>query len=350
MTELEVFKKFIDDDSVYVGNNIIYHVQKNKQILLEVIENDIYGLIFRTIIDNNLTEYTKSTFSWKYIQHIRRLFMLKMELTEDDLEIDRMTGVTSDLMYFYLLRNFLKNHDVIKIPKSFIEHFECLINKEYLINIAKLIYGDNSEKVIQLMILFLEKYDANIHSENIIRNINIKEDNYLGICEFINYELDNSDQDESILSEDNFVELSLEYLRHNKLSKEKKVYLFKILSNYFEWMKLDEQMEFWNILSTFESDNASIIEKILFATKSQEFNDYVFNNYVKLKTEDDTYDLILAKKPLSVVFLKKVVDVYPELKDSIIIHIIINTTYISLLSLVFPDLTNQEIVFALKNF
>jgi len=255
------------------------------------------------------------------------------------------------------------NNEIFEIPESFFKQYESLKHPSYFYEISslidcsicdcvedlwkpKIILNDEFKlNSIRLMISFLNKYDLDINKDDIIFS---KQEIYKRINNYF-------DED---ITEDNIIKHSLNYLSKNKNKGEfvadaKKENLLTNMADYFEWMIFDDQIEFWNIITSTESNNhcsLRVIERVLSHTSSIVFIDYAFDKYDKLYSEKEIIRITfkdIGLIPCTEFFFQRVVQLYPRLKDGIIILLIICNSF--MLLVVFPNLTNQEIISALKN-
>jgi len=366
---IEIFKNYIDDDDIS-GLTTFKYARQHKKSLLKIIDTDVYSLILTCIYEHDLSKFIKSNYEWRYIQKINVSFVnfvnRGIKMTKKNLEPERMHGLTFTPAYFGILTHFLHDYDVHEIPESFVKHYESLSDKQYFIYIAKYFSNtvedimddlwkdkfnsDINLKPVHLFLLFLEKYDSNIDTQCYSSTTWGKDDIYHSIRDFF--------YDDVNVTENNIVELSLDYLRqHKKKSSQvedeaKERFLINVV-DFFEWMRLDDQIEFWDIVISIESirhDVLRLIEYVLFHTTSEVFIDYAFEKYDQLQSEHGVMRITftdICLTPCTKYFFQKVATLYPHVKDSIIIRLIHHNN--DMLSTVFPGLTDQDIIFALKN-
>jgi len=276
-----------------------------------------------------------------------------------------MIDVNNGDLYFNILEVFLINHEVSEISQSFIKHYENIedsyilhlgnyINTEvfdYLSDLRQTVFPHKMvTKRIEVLILFLERFDINRKSPS-EELFNTKE----GLLEALMDNFYNNDHlDETreaiysvngvTITENNVVDFCFAKIK-NDFQNENQHNFIVILADYFEYMRLDQQMEFWNILidDTIEIDNT--IESIFDQTTSDAFLNFAFDNYEPLKTENGVYDVILTghKSEYNVLnFYHLVLQRYPSIRSNLIIYLIIIGNHIY--ETLFPDLTNQEII------
>jgi hypothetical protein len=351
-TPFEKFIRLINNNSDY--DTIYTYVRKIPIKLSKYLDqDDPYSSILNAFFSNTLSDFSKINLPWKLIQNYN--FRETDKLTVSDLEDARILGLVNHSMYFSILYTFLKNHDIDDIPESFIKHYDLLDNRNFIDDICRFIKRDKLEdgsqlKYINLLIFFLERFDITISNES-HENYKEKLDIYYILERY--FELNDDDNPEymyheEIITEDNIIGFYLISIKNRDLRFENhEVYYFMTeLSNYFEYMKMDEQIEYWNILIEYYNDN-DMIEILCTSTESDVFINYVFDNYDKLKSENGVYEIISNGKLYQYAFYQNLLSRYPQTRNTLIINLMIVSFDFCMLN--FPDLTNQELHQILKN-
>jgi len=363
----QLIDQLIDEDANII--TIKLYIQDNKDALIELLDGtDPYIPILRCFLKTSLTDFIKTQFPWKIIQKCYFGFDIDALLTKQDLEVERMVGVNNSQFYFNILEIFLIDHKVNEIPESFIKHYEN-INQCYMIHFAdyiNIVFFDHlsnlhqtifPEKIvsqrIELLILFLERF--NMKNTNIYDvQFNTKEDLLRALIDNF-YDSDHYDEtgeviytvDGVIVTENNVIDFCLAKLKNDDendfLDEYDGTYDFTdVLADYFEYMRLDQQMDFWNI---FIEEDKDTIESIFYETGSDTFLNFAFDNYEPLKTEDGVYNIILTYHKLedsTLNFYHMALQRYPSIRSNLIIYLVIVDNYVC--KRLFPDLTNQEII------
>jgi hypothetical protein len=328
---LQGFIQLIDDNIEFdLVQNYVY---KYKEKLLKCLDdNHPYTTILKYFFTKNLSDFIKSNLPWKLIQNFYFNFRKTDTLTIQDLENDRMTDVINDSMYFSILNTFLKDHEIVEIPESFIKHYELFTQCFFIDGICRFIKSDrliddSLLKYINLLILFLDRFDINC----IKHFYQIKKDKlhiYYNLETY--FELNNNSDTaymyhNEIVTQDNIIGFCLNSIKNRDLQfgHDRIINFMNNLTNYFEYMHMDEQIEFWNILidiKKYYSVN-DIIEFLFTSTESDIFMDYAFNNYEKLKSEHDVYEIISDGKIYQPLFYKNVLTLYPQTRNTLIINL-----------------------------
>jgi len=371
---LTKFKQLIDEDADILTMN--EYIRDNYNTLLELQydpdrhqdtslrdDTDPYTPILRCFFMRSLTHFTKTEFPWKMVQnyYLNLHFGNDDRLTKQDLEEERMVDVHNGDFYFDILKLFLVNHEINDIPESFIKHFEnidhCYILYlgnyirtelfEHLSDLRQTIFPHKiASKRIELLILFLERFD-NINTNTHIEPVNTKRSLFVALK---NYFFDIEKQffmvNDVIITENNVIDFCFAKLKDDYLNKNGKTYHLTVrMADYFEFMQLDQQMEFWNILMEENKVVNDTIDSIFKHTTSDAFLNFAFDNYEPLKTEDGIYNIIMTGLELNnttLNFYHMVLRRYPSIRSNLIIYLVIVDNYVC--KRLFPDLTNQEII------
>jgi len=373
---LAKFKQLIDENANII--TIDQYIKCNKDALIKLLDDsdrhqntsfhddtDPYVSILSCFFKTSLTDFIKTQLPWKMIQKYYFQFDINDLLTKQDLEVERMIDVNNSQLYFNILKIFLIDHKVNEIPESFLKHYEN-INMCYILNLPmhtnsryffdhlanphQTVFLDKYiVKQIELLILFLERFDIEPRSAY-VETFHTKEELFETLKgNFYNSQLYDETREEIYevngvtVTENNVVDFCFAKLRNDLLDVNDRMNNFIIiLADYFEYMQLDQQMEFWNIL--IEEDKCTI-EVTFNQTTSDTFLNFSFDNYEPLKTEAGVYDIIFRGYELednTLNFYRIILQRYPSIRPNLIMYLIIVDNYVC--NGLFPDLSNQEIV------
>jgi len=369
---MEGVRKLIDAKATH--NQLLTYVMINRHDLMNVTCSDIYSIIVTCIFKRDLFDFAKTNFAWHYVE----MFYYEpnsYQVQKKDLEIERIDGLSSDMFYYKLLISFVQVNDVIDIPESFINyettiknkksyvyHLRFEINKQFNVSDYKKFRNDKYDsqnnmisKLCQVLILYLSIYDILVIDLNKSYDVNKKHYFYSildSLSRFLNG-MELNDMENKNINESNIIEIYFD-ICHNVLDRFQSQEMLKYrnlnynIAEYFEYMRLDEQVIFWNILLEIENKRPNFIFEILKASKSTVFIEYVIDNYEKLNTEDKIYDFMLDDIVTTCPFLfQKILQKYPLMRNNVIIYLFF--VNIHLCFIVFPDLTNQELITLIKN-
>jgi len=328
-------------------------------------DNDLYGIILKTLFHDDMKIFVASGYPW------RELFNLKMyrfswndvKLCAEDLSDSRMDGCNNFDMYINILMTFLNDHECHDIPESFFDHN---INYSYLIN-SLLLLGTiersnilfknvvnkkiiTDPKYIEVLCRYFEKYHEN-HCYRLTEELD-QDIVYHAFMDISHYRFDvigdilNEYYSYKSLRPDknNFIEIFFDMVKNDTSEKNdtSKIYLdYHYVSNYFQWMTLDEQITFWNIVKDCNEKNNSVVDVMMYS-HSELFITYAFDHLPEC-LEIITRQIDVKRFSITIQFWKIFVQKYPHLKDKIYIYLLLMTDDDSHFD-VFQDSSPQDLI------
>jgi len=363
----EEFKSLVDNNTN--NRRIFKHVNANRNTLKNIDENDHYAggssliasvrgdycMLLKCYLTWKLSFFLKSGFAWRYVIDYHYSFNIDENdiLTKEDLSLDKIEGLDSDQTYFWVLKMFLMNNEISDIPEVFLDHKDMFLG-HYITYITQWVYfsldnvpnfrngkttvNDNIIKHFQVLIMFLERYDFD-REKFILKHSDIQQktlydqlDMYLQMRNLI-------------INQENIIDYCFNVTKDRPTFNNKPYNNFIInLSDYFEYMKLNEQITFWDLLY-----DINLIDYALLHTSSNVLINFAFDKIDKLKTEDGIYDFLFNDVDLdhmALSFCQITLARYPNIKQSMILYTFITKN--TLCFTLFPDLTNQEIIDLIK--
>jgi len=349
-----------------------------------ILQHDPCIPILKCYLSHDLTSLIGTPIPWKTVQNCHFNFSHPSRLSQEDLSEERMINVCNGLFYFNLLQTFLRNHEIEEIPKSFIDHYKFINDSFYLPVIGRIIRGNfpsrsmhlrhNSKvkmnnKWINLMILFLEHYEIPDFSYS-LKMICQKRATYIYLTElFDDNVIDDSDDEwdgdyviknpdecyyhEELITEENIVQFCFDKLQNDCMT-EITINLTHHLANYFEYMRLDQQMDFWNMILEIDGKRNSHLLSVVFnSCLSDVFHKFAFEHYDKLKTEQGVYEYIVNGRIDSdetgmVYFCQNALQRFPSMRSNILIYLTIYVNDFDICYKIFPEITNQELIYVLR--
>jgi len=355
---MDLFRQYIDKKNNYVV--IHAHLRQNRVQIIKELSDDVYSVIVRCLYQKDLQKFIELDFPWMYLQNISidysdvKWKASNYVLHKKDLEINRLEGMTSPDIYFKLLEMFLKSNNVQDLPESFVNYFKNL-DCNYLINL-RFLFSDHTQspamktKLMHVLIIFVERYDMRLNDIDIeySRPQDNQEYYFYQIIESINTHL---------VSENN-----KKYYSHQLVTPDNIMDIFFsiyplipiewcddtifIVLGYFRWMKMDEQINFWNLFVMLESKSQ---DNIIRDVESDEFMKYLFDHSDRIDTEEKIRHLVFNETPIlagSPFLYPYIIQKYPNMRNDIMVYLL--TTDIGDFIETFPGITNQEVVFALR--
>jgi hypothetical protein len=335
--------------------------EKYDEIIACKNSDDIYGAILKVIIDNDFTKFHENKYPWKYVAcRWHRSTLFELNLDADDLSENRMKDLDSDYeieFYFTLGVTFLKNNKIENLPMYYVDFF-----KNYRLRLNRLLSLIESEivrvdydfdlpselmkpkcegnfnlEIIKMLILFIQTYSY------LLQNKSISNNGYPGVYqdhpkkEHLIEMITNLFFDSLTMNEiDDSDEKPIYYYNGTKLDSDNAMSVFfdlenfefifyhehnsyTDLSDFFELMRLDEQVIFWNILV-----KRQLIESTVIESQSEVFIDHFFENLKlgnKEKLDDELFFNDNNFENVSGYFLQKYISIYPDMKDVLILHL-----------------------------
>jgi len=345
--------------------------------------NDLYGMILKSLITKDCHEYIKTKYPWKYVSQIISQ-MNSIEITSDDLGIDRMEGLVDIFAYFNLVINFLETHDIHEIPESCIVYYERF-DTSFLNVLPSKIVSNFNVNSIKLFSLFLTRYNrdlknftfSNQHHLNTEKNIlfDAIRQPFEMYFDDVQHNDDKKTYKNNIVDNDNIIEIFFDIYKSRDIgASRRRTYIslvgilnllmniydkkdishnitsqeginleiifhrLQMIANYFEYMRIDQQIMFWNILM---NDHRVFIGLLAKYSSSDVFITYAFEEFADLHDKSKLSKIIFQSngqsniiyhKPFFNLILKK----FPEMKDDIIIHYVFNN--LSFCFYLFPEL------------
>jgi len=350
-------------------NIIIQYIKKNETVLRNINDNSVYGVILRTYLHTNMKYFVDSKYEWTYIEY--RYFedycWKDVILQPSDLSDERMTGMTNDFFYVTLLKMFLIYHEIEEIPQSFIDRVDRRNNDCYVLSdLCFAITGENTsffktvinktfknKKLIQMMSHYLPFYDEELRNDTVPYSINKNKIFMTLVRIFESYLNTEDDEDDDlylykskIVTEDNIIEIIFDIIKNEKYHGN-----IIALSNYFEYMKLDEQMMFWNMINTEDTyvlcdminteDTYGLCDVVL-SSDSEIFIEYAFDNYSEFNNQNNICNIICSNGHHSDIFVKIFIKKFPDISNTIFMYeLLLDPT---LCYRMFPNLSLEEMI------
>jgi len=358
----EEFKQLIDEDKIdqirtYVDNNYLVMSQ------LQPHTNDIYDHLLKyCLLDYYDSKEVMSTkYPWKYFIDME----LKGHISVEDLGPERMTGLRNSSVYYNLVRLFLQDHNVSDFPESFLAHvteldsdygfkMSILIGQSCNYNFGdfwkKQIKGDLYLKIIELLILLHNRHTSDV---SWIRSVpKMSHTNYyetqtnvfmsMASHLYMYYNITGRLYSQKV-TPDNVIELFLNLSKEEIADLLRQNHFILNLCHYFEWMSISEQLAVWSILSTLEENE---LLRIIQQSSSDIFIQLAFENLDILKNINQNELPFQSKYNIEYHYVKYVSKIFPETQKIFVIYFFLNDKI--LCNELFPDFTNQEIIFILK--
>jgi len=359
---------------------LLQYIEKHIGVLSQYQhDNDLYGMIIKSLITKDCHEYIKTRYPWKYVsQFIAQMYCI--EITKDDLDSERMEDLVDIYAYFNLVVEFLESHEIHEIPESFLVFYKQ-IDMYFFNSLASVIKSKFTVNSIKLFSLFLTQYNHNFKNfmkqdrynpnkkmlfdtlkqvlgmhfdtKKSYKNTVINDDNiidlffdiykshdisshhqraYVVMYEILNLLIDIYDKKE----------LSYNITSRQNMNLEIIFYKLQTVANYFEFMRIDQQIIFWNILINDYREFIGLLVKYSF---SDIFITYAFNEFPDLHDKSILSKIIFQSNDRSnmiynITFFNFVLKKFPEMKDDIIIHYVFNN--LSFCFHLFPELYDGD--------
>jgi len=343
-------------------NSISRYIKQNETILRNINSDSVNGVILKMYLNSDIKCFADSKYEWSYISH-RKFGCFSWEdivLQPKDLSDERMTGMSNDPFYVILLNLFLIYHEIEDIPQSFLDlgnnkydifYDLCsVIRKEYLSFFESVKNKTiKNNKLIRMIPIYLPSYDEEFRNERPSSSLNKDEVFEILINRFGKYvDTDEDDIDSYksvIVTEDNIIEIIFDIIVNNKYQGD--LTIMTIISNYFEYMKLSEQVTYWTIINDCSGDYFDTSDIIL-NSQSEAFIEYAFSHSSEFSNQDEICDIICGNDDSSDVFLKFFIKKYPDMTNTVFIYKLIvdpDECYS-----MFPHLSVEEMIAIIEQY
>jgi len=364
------------------NKNLFQFVKKHRATLVQIDSDDLYGVILKSHLHESIKYFAESKYPWKELLIFHALeWNDDVQLQKDDLSETRMFECESVVLYTKILINFLQIHEIEDIPQSFLEHefsnvshlIATLSNLKIDSNISlnKIMTKNISvnKKYFHLFCYYFERHFDELythHHEMNHRRIerDIDENHELdpdfkreatcdAIKELLHQRFDDDDDEDELdyyyksikVDKYNIIEIFFDMVKNNT-SQIHEDYL--TISRYFEWMSLDEQLTFWNLVCHNEEDDDRYDAiDITMMSESTTFINFAFdhlpNCYESICNRNDENN-----DSITFLFWDLFVKKYPEVKNYVYTNIML-TYHHSEYMYIFEDVSVQEMLKVLKD-
>jgi len=357
------------------GREIYQFIEKNRENLLEIDSDDLYGVILKSNLHENVKYFAESKYPWKELawKH-NRLRWDDVQLQQDDLSETRMFECKSVVLYTKILQNFLQNHEIEDIPQSFLELeltnvleiFETLshqiIDED---NVFRNILTKNTtvnKKYLHLLCYYFERYFDDFMSNNShpkkcccnecqedqVDHQSTQEKICSDIQEMLHSRFDKHEDQyidyykSVMVNETNLIEVFFDMVKNDT----GQIYEdFSNVSNYFEWMSLDQQLTFWDLVTS--NDELYKVVDITVMSKSALFINFAFDHIPNCyESICDRIDANFGTITLS--FWKLFIKKYPDAKNYVYTYMILSFNCFEYMY-IFEDVSVQEMLKVMKD-
>jgi len=345
-------------------NELRQYVKDNKEALLKIESNDLYGILLKTICHRNMKYFVDAQLPWKELMlYNQSLSWKEVQLQSEDLSETRMTDCPKISLYTDILKHFLVNHEVEEIPVSFLEHKitdpSLLIrNVSCYIDLENVFFTDIqnkntniNKKFIIVFCYFFETYYDQLKARLYVGPQTNQEDTYHEIIGLF-YSFFDRDNGEIVnngyfsyksikVDQNNIIELFFDI--EKKFDGNLRETTITWISNYFEWMSIDQQLIFWNLINN--NNKYDAIRITMFSTSST-FIDFAFD-HIPNCYESICDGIDKHRDAVNLTFWKSFQKKFPDLKNYVFTYLALWYNHADYLSF-FEDMPVQELMHIIK--